>query len=91
VFEKPRLDIREGSVNIQVAAEQADRLLADLREAGFHGELTEGDFGTEDLNTGVKEHVAVIELADGTDQASLRKILRGWSAGPDASADRPRE
>lgn len=78
MFEKPRLDVRGDDLSIQVAADQADQLLADLQQAGFAGELMEGELGGEDLNAGTRESVRVIELTKTTDQAAVRKFLRKW-------------
>lgn len=62
MFEKPHLVSKFGSVRIQIAADVAQRLVADLKAASFDVQLSAEDITYTDLNTGVEENVATIEV-----------------------------
>jgi hypothetical protein len=78
MFEKPQVYTSGDSISIQIADEQATRLLSDLRAKGFDAELTEGTLGFEDLNSGERTEVRVIEFRGAPDKNSVRTVLRAW-------------
>jgi hypothetical protein len=80
MFDKPQVVIRGDSISVQVASSQVQQLLTVLEARGFEYKLAEGEFGIEDRNTGNRADVSIIDLADGTDLAALRKVVRGWNA-----------
>jgi hypothetical protein len=80
MYERPALFRREGCYEIYIAADRAVALLRQLTLVGFDATRLDGEFGTEDPDTGSQTELAVLRLPPDTDKLALRKYLRERSA-----------
>ena len=80
MYERPALFRREGFYELYVAADRSAALIQQLAIAGFDASRLDGEFGTEDPETGGQTELAVLRLPPDTDASALRKYLRQRSA-----------